>query len=184
MTSPIFSGGRDLWHESNKEICNSILKPLFAYLCSNTEVSLSSGLEIKCCVLSLAHTSEYDQKKKRKAKKRPPPDDHLVGHRGNSLKPIDHYSGRNFGLILVPKGIPSHPTLFENRCLPVAFCIGKMIFEASYQGEATVKKLLYELRGLSQRAKATVKHKNSIGNKIWEETKTMLDQICTTPRNV
>ena len=54
-----------------------------------------------------------------------------------------------------------------------------MIYQASYQGEATVKKLLFDLRGLSQRAKASKKHKNTIGRKIWEETQSMLDEICT-----
>ena len=34
LTSPIYGGGRNLWEESEKEICNSILRPLFTYLCS------------------------------------------------------------------------------------------------------------------------------------------------------
>ena len=181
MTSPMFSGGRDLWNESQKEICNSILKPLFAYLCSNAEISLSSGLELKACILSLAHTQDYDQRRNKRATKRPPPEDHLVGHGGSSLKSIDNYSGRNFGLILIPKGIPADETIFDSRCLPVAFCIGKMINDASFRGEASVKKLLFDLRGLSQRANASKKHKNAIGYLIWEETKKMLDEICTTP---
>ena len=75
---------------------------------------------------------------------------------------------------MVPKGIHSNPILYENRCLPVAFCIGKMLYEASYQGEAAVKKLLYDLRGLSQKATATKKHKNAIGQKIWDETPIVL----------
>ena len=54
-----------------------------------------------------------------------------------------------------------------------------MIYEASYQGEATVKKLLFDLRGLSQRAKASKEHKNTFGRKIWKETESMLDEICT-----
>ena len=64
MTSPVFSGGRDLFGEKEQEICNAVLKPLFAYLCSNAEVSLSAGLEIKVCVLSLAYTIEHDNKKR------------------------------------------------------------------------------------------------------------------------
>ena len=170
-----------MWQESEKEMCNFILKPFFAYLCSNSEVSLSSGLNIKACILSLDHTLEYDQRKNKRPTKRPPPDDHLVGHGGSSLKSIENYSGKNFGLIVVPKGTPAQPKLFENRCLPIAFCIGKMLFEASYQGEASIKKLLFDLRGLSQRANASKKHKNAIGDRIWEETKKMLDEICTTP---
>ena len=178
MTSPLFSGHRDLWKESERSICNSILKPLMAYFCSNSEIDLTSGLEIKCCVISLAHTLEYDQKR-RPRKRPPPPENHLVGHRGSSLKSIENYSGNNFGLILIPNGTPKEPRLFADKCMPISFCIGRMIYQASYQGEATVKKLLFDLRGLSQRAKASKKHKNTIGRKIWEETQSMLDEICT-----
>ena len=83
MVSPMFSGGQDLHNTSSRDICNAILRPLFAYLCSNAEVDLSAGLEIKACVMSLRHTVEHDQKKR--TLKRPPPSDHLVGHRGSSL---------------------------------------------------------------------------------------------------
>ena len=179
MTSPIFSGGRDLWNESERKIVSSILTPLLAFLCSNREIDLRAGLEVKCCVTSIAHTLEYDERQaNRRVTKRPPPDDHLVGHRGSSLKSIDHYSGRHHGLILVPRGIPQDLSLFDGRCMPVAFCIGKMIFEAAMQGEKTVKKLLHELRGLSQRAKASQKQKNATGQKIWTETRKLL---CTSP---
>ena len=160
MTSPIFSGARNLWMEKEREIVSSILQPLFAYLTSNAEVDLRAGLEVKTCVLSLAHTLEYDQKRvKRRALKRPPPDDLLVGHRGSSLKSIDFYSGKHHGLILVPKGVPDNERLFENRCLPVAFCIGKKIYQAAYQGEAAAKKVLDELRGLCQRVNVSKKKK-------------------------
>ena len=119
MTSPIHSGGQDLHNAAKEDIVRSILEPLFAYLCSNSEVSLSSNLEVKCSVMSLDHTAEYDKKKRRL--KRPPPEGHLVGHRGSSLKPIDHYSGSKFGFIMVPRGVPANQDLFYNRCLPVVF---------------------------------------------------------------
>ena len=155
LHSPLFSGHRDLWKESERSICNSILKPLMAYFCSNSEIDLISGLEMKCCVISLAHTLEYDQKRKQKRpRNRPPPENHLFRHKGSSLKSIENFSGNNFGLILIPNGTPKEPRLFADKCMLISFCIGRMIYEASYQGEVTVKKLLFDLRGLSQRAKA------------------------------
>ena len=70
--------------------------------------------------------------------------------RNSSLKEIDQYSGPHYGFILIPRGIPAEPNLFENRCLPIAFCIGRMISQAGYQGEKPVKKLLYVLKSLCQ----------------------------------
>ena len=107
MLSPIHSGGRDLHSEPEEEITKAILEPLFAYLTSNREVDLSSGLEIKTSVMSIAHTAEYDEKKKKRTLKRAPPEGHLVGHRGASLKEINQHSGSCYGFIIVPPGIPA-----------------------------------------------------------------------------
>ena len=120
IVSPVLSGGQDLHKETVESIAMAILKPLFVYLCSNSELDLSKGLEIKCSVMSLAHTAAYDKKKGRKphAIRKPPPEDVVAGHRGASLKDISHYSGPNHGLIVVPRGTPAEPDLFHNKCLP------------------------------------------------------------------
>ena len=97
MTSPAFLGGQDLHGENERVICNAIMKPLFAYLCSNTEVDLFDDLHIKCCVISLDHTAEYDRKKK-PSLKRPPPEDHLVG----SLQEINEQTVQHRSLIAIP----------------------------------------------------------------------------------
>ena len=73
MTSPIFSGGRDLWNESERKIVSSILTPLLAFLCSNREIDLRARLEVKCCVTSIAQTLEYERQANRRVTKRPPP---------------------------------------------------------------------------------------------------------------
>ena len=83
MTSPSLSRGRSLFEEKEQTICNAILRPLFKYLISNHEIDLTDNLHIKCCVISLEHTAEYDCKKNPNLK-RPHPDDHLVG----SLKEV------------------------------------------------------------------------------------------------
>ena len=113
MSSPVFSGAQDLHGEKEQVICNSVLKPLFAYLCSNSEVSLSKGLQIKCCVLSLDHSLEHDSK--RRPLKRPPPDDHLVGTAPASLREIHETTTSNHrSLIVIPLGTPEKPQLFKD----------------------------------------------------------------------
>ena len=110
MKSPTFSGGQDLYGEKEEEICKSVLKPLFNYLCSNAEVSLSEGLEIKVCVLNWAHNIEYDNQK-RPIRKRALPYDHFVG----SLKELHAGTSPHRGLIIIPLGTPNEPELFRRR---------------------------------------------------------------------
>ena len=137
MTSPVFSGGQDLHGQKEQVICNAILKPLFAYFCSNTEVDLSEDLHVKCCVISLDHTAKYDRKK-RPSLKGPPPEDHLVG----ALQEIHQQTVQHRSLIAIPRGTPQDPDLFKDRCLPVAFCMGKMLFKAAYQGKEEAEKMI------------------------------------------
>ena len=174
MTSPTFSGGQDLYGEKEDQICKNVLKPLFNYLCSNAEVSLSEGLEIKVSVLSLAHTTEYDNKK-RPIRKRALPDDHLIG----SLKELHEVTSPHRGLIVIPLGTPNEPELFKDKCLPVAFTISLMITRAAFEGEAVVKKLIQELKSLA-RPHASKKLRNSVGEMVWQQTQKALDDICTT----
>ena len=83
-------------------------------------------------------------------------------------------------MIIVPSGTPAQPDLFKNRCLPVAFVIGKMIAEAAYKGDKVVKNVLKELKSLSQLTRVSNQKKNAIGEKIWRITQAALDDICTT----
>ena len=46
LTTPIFSGGRSLFDETPEQIVQAIMKPLFVFLVSNTEVDLHQGLQI------------------------------------------------------------------------------------------------------------------------------------------
>ena len=46
MTSPIFSGGQSLFEEKIERIVQSILRPLFVFLVSNSELDLNAGLQI------------------------------------------------------------------------------------------------------------------------------------------
>ena len=66
MVSSIYSGMQDLYGESEETLVAAIIRPLFNYLCSKTEVSLDSNLEIKCTICSLAHTAAYQNNRKRK----------------------------------------------------------------------------------------------------------------------
>ena len=84
--------------------------------------NLKSNLEIKCNVCSLDHSYFLENKPKIK---RPLPSNIYYGHRGMALKSIDTRSEQHKGYILIGDGFPAKPTIFENRCLPVAFTIGK-----------------------------------------------------------
>ena len=64
MVSGIYTGGQNLYTQSERSISHSILSPLFHYLTSNAEIRLSSDLCIKVSVLSLEHTRFYDRNKK------------------------------------------------------------------------------------------------------------------------
>ena len=154
------------------------MRPLFAYLCSNTELDLATaGLTIHVCVMSLAHTKEHEA---RKAVKRALPEDHYVGHRGVALKNVDEpRGGPKYGMIMIPQGIPSDGHLFKNNCLVVAFVVGKLLNEAAYLGERPVRKLLYDLKAMAQQPRASDKRKNAIGLKIWKEAQEALEAVCT-----
>ena len=95
------------------------------------------------------------------------------------MKDFSDSSRTTQGLILVPQGIPSDIRLFENLCLPIAFVIGKRVCQAAVKGEKACKKEIFDLRGLCQRKKASLKHRNQIGEELLAEAKDCLDQICT-----
>ena len=119
MTSPIFLGGVSLHEQLEQEIAQQILRPLFMYLVSKNEVDLNSNLIINACVMSLDHTTAHDAMKRRR--RQLPGPDHLVGHRGSSLKEIDHYSGPCHGLIVITQGFPQQPQAFAKNASP--FCL-------------------------------------------------------------
>ena len=75
--------------------------------------------------------------------------------------------------------MPHQPDLFSQRCLPVAFAVADMLTKAAEAGEVEGKKMWYQLRSLSQRAKATNREKDAIGRKIWAHTQSLLDQVCS-----
>ena len=176
MTSSIYSGGVSLHEQPEQEIAQQILRLLFMYLVSKNKVDLNSNLIIKVCVMSLDHTLNHDILKH--GRRQLPGPDHLIGHQGSSLKEVTHYLGPCHGLIIIPEGYPVAPCMFAMRCLPVAFAVGDMLSTAARTGKAEGKKMLFELRGLSQRAYNPDKQKNIIGRKIWAQTQFLLDQIC------
>ena len=95
------------------------------------------------------------------------------------MKDFSDSSRTTQGLILVPQGIPSDIRLFENLCLPIAFVIGKRVCQATVKGEKACKKEIFDLQGLCQRKKASLKHRTQIGEELLAEAKDCLDQICT-----
>ena len=46
MTSSIYSGMRDLHDETEDDLASAIIRPLYVYLCSKTEVKLDSNFEV------------------------------------------------------------------------------------------------------------------------------------------
>ena len=154
MTFNLYTGAQDLHNENKKDIATSILRPLFVYLCSKTEADLSSNLEIKCCVCSLDHTVEY-VKKKMRLEKRPYPEDDQVGFPAGSKVPGIPLAKKKFewGRLIIPSGFSSDKTLFEGKCLPIALCMGKMLYEAAFQGEGSMKTLLKQFRWLTGQIK-------------------------------
>ena len=96
------------------------------------------------------------------------------------MKEIDQTSSTtSYGYILVPRGTPKHPNLYHQKCLPIAFAIATMVSEAAQEGKAPLNKLLFQLRSLSQRKKASNKEKNAIGDRIWARAQEQLDRVCS-----
>ena len=65
--SGLYSGGYELYKTKERVLANSIIMPLFNYLCSKSEVSLDDSLIVKSCVLSFKHSSFQQKNKKREA---------------------------------------------------------------------------------------------------------------------
>ena len=107
------------------------------------------------------------------------PDDHQLGYGLNKLNRFT--GGPRYGFILVPAGFPRSRALFEVKCLPIAFSVGKMIYETAQMDEQEVKRLLHQLRGLSSQKIKSVndKMRNKIGDKIWQNTQTLMMEIMT-----
>ena len=165
MTSPIFLGGVSLHEQLEQEIAQQILRPLFMYLVSKNEVDLNSNLIINACVMSLDHTTAHDAMKRRR--RQLPGPDHLVGHRGSSLKEIDHYSGPCHGLIVITQGFPQQPQAFAQKCLTISFAVGDLLSTAARTGESKGRKMLYELKGLSQQVMLLERRKMLLDARFW-----------------
>ena len=96
-----------------------------------------------------------------------------------SLRGIQEQTSKHRSLIVIPQGTPHDPELFRDRCLPVAFCTGRMLFKATYQGETETRKMLMNLKCFKP-SRASKELRNSVGQKIWLETKEALDLLCTS----
>ena len=85
---------------------------------------------------------------------------------------------KHSSLITIPQGIPQDPELFKDRCLPVAFAMGRMLFNAAYCGEKQGQQMVGDLKCFT-RSRASRELKNSVGQRIWKATQEALDEICT-----
>ena len=183
MTSSIHSGLRDLYEEPEDQLANSIMTPLLLYLASNKEARLDSNLEVKVTLCSLEHSAHQAIKKKKGGgkplQKRPYPLQHKLGYQRTKTKKPPKFPNRHPGKILVPSGFPAQKNIFENRCMALSFCIGKMIYEAGYQGGKAVNDLLWQLKGLSGQRTTHVSKKmmNTIGEKIWKNVQDLMGKI-------
>ena len=161
-------------NESTQTTAGAILREIYGYLTSNTLVNLkTSNFEIKATVMSFDHSENYARKKSRLLLPQRPFPQGRVG--------INDGLGRNpptRGIIPVRDGFPAEPHAFKNRCLLVAFTMGKILQEEAFKGAEQLKVALQDMRCLAGQIKnASLRQQNAVGKRVIVRMKELIDSL-------